>query len=54
MDINSVIFKKVLVINGREHVVSSQDWTQTIIEAVSDGTEMTNDNDVIEYVKSEE
>ena len=50
MKISSVIEKHVVIINGKEHVLSSTSWTESVKDAKQHGVEFEDENDVIDWI----
>lgn len=53
MNIESVVRKVVIIINGVEHVRSETDWTESIFSAQGSGVEFESDVDVIEWIETD-
>ncbi len=53
MNIESVVRKVVIIINGVEHVRSETDWTESIFSAQDSGVEFESDVDVIEWIETD-
>ena len=52
MNIESVVRKTVIVINGVEHILSETSWTESVHQAQDSGVEFESDEVVIDWVEN--
>lgn len=52
-DIKNVVYKQIVEIDGVQHVVKTQDFTESVKNAWNDDYEFNNSKDIVEFVMEE-